>query len=35
MNEMGRNNRYDMERIGTICSDIQRYIRDLEDLNIR
>jgi len=32
---MGRNNRYDMERIGTICSDIQRYIRDLEDLNIR
>lgn len=24
-----------MERIGTICSDIQRYIRDLEDLNIR
>jgi uncharacterized protein YutE (UPF0331/DUF86 family) len=35
MNEMGKNNRYDMERIGTICSDIQRYIRDLEDLNIR
>jgi uncharacterized protein YutE (UPF0331/DUF86 family) len=26
---------YDMERLGSICSDIRRYLRDLEDLNIR
>jgi uncharacterized protein YutE (UPF0331/DUF86 family) len=26
---------YDMERLGTICSDIRRYLRDLDDLGIR
>ena len=35
MNEMERKGRYDIERIGTICSDIQRYLSDLEELNIR
>jgi uncharacterized protein YutE (UPF0331/DUF86 family) len=35
MKHMEKTDRYDMERIGTICSDIQRYLRDLKDLNIR
>jgi uncharacterized protein YutE (UPF0331/DUF86 family) len=26
---------YDIERLGSICSDIRRYLRDLEELNIR
>lgn len=33
---MDRDNifRYDVERIGTIIFDIQRYLQDLDDLNI-
>jgi uncharacterized protein YutE (UPF0331/DUF86 family) len=35
MKHMEKTDPYDMERIGTSCSDIQRYLRDLKDLNIR
>ena len=31
---MENNILYDEERIGTIFSDIQRYLKDLEDLGI-
>ncbi len=31
---MRENDTYDIERVGQICSDIRRYLKDLQDLNI-
>ncbi len=31
---MRENDTYDIERVGQICSDIRRYLKDLTDLNI-
>ena len=32
---MRKDVQYDIERIGSICSDIKRYLDDLDQLNIR
>jgi hypothetical protein len=31
---MRENDTYDIERVGQICSDIRRYLKDLQDFNI-